>query len=67
VPFRPAASPSPTGLATLARSIVATLAEWGRRIRERDALAALTQRELSDIGITRVDAAQEFKKPFWRA
>jgi uncharacterized protein YjiS (DUF1127 family) len=46
--------------------VVALLIEWGRRERERDALAALTPRELRDIGITRVDAAREFEKPFWR-
>jgi uncharacterized protein YjiS (DUF1127 family) len=47
-------------------------AAWGRveswieRTRQRQALAALDDRMLRDIGITRVDAAREAGKPFWR-
>ena len=66
VPSWPAASRSLRRLAGLPRTVLAFLIEWGRRERERDALAALTLRELRDIGITRVDAAREFEKPFWR-
>jgi uncharacterized protein YjiS (DUF1127 family) len=66
VPPWPAASPSPRWLAGIAKTVFALLVEWSRRDRERDALAALTGRELRDIGITRVDAAREFEKPFWR-
>jgi uncharacterized protein YjiS (DUF1127 family) len=66
LPPWPAASRSPRRLVGIARSVVALLIEWGRRERERDVLAALTARELRDIGITRVDAAREFEKPFWR-
>jgi uncharacterized protein YjiS (DUF1127 family) len=43
------------------------IAEWLHRIESRRDLAALTDRELRDIGITRVDALGEAEKPFWRA
>jgi uncharacterized protein YjiS (DUF1127 family) len=39
---------------------------WYDRIRQRRALAALDDRSLHDIGISRIDAAQEWQKPFWR-
>ena len=42
------------------------LARWIERARQRRALAGLTDHELRDIGITRVDAAREAEKPFWR-
>lgn len=43
------------------------IAEWLHRIESRRDLAALSDRELRDIGITRVDALGEAEKPFWRA
>ena len=42
------------------------LATWIERMRQRNALAALDDHQLRDIGITRVDAARECGKPFWR-
>jgi uncharacterized protein YjiS (DUF1127 family) len=39
---------------------------WIARVRQRDALAALDDHELRDIGITRAEAAREWEKPFWR-
>lgn len=44
----------------------ATLGEWRRRIRDRRELAALDDRILSDIGITRAEALYLANKPFWR-
>lgn len=44
----------------------ATLRAWRRRIRERGELAALDDRMLSDIGVTRADAEAFSNKPFWR-
>jgi uncharacterized protein YjiS (DUF1127 family) len=41
--------------------------EWRRRSRDRRALAAMSDRALRDIGLTRYDAAYEASKPFWRA
>lgn len=41
-------------------------ASWIERSRQRDALAALDDRQLRDLGITRVDAERECEKPFWK-
>lgn len=41
--------------------------EWRRRARSRRELAALCDRCLRDIGVTRYDANREVRKPFWRA
>jgi uncharacterized protein YjiS (DUF1127 family) len=46
---------------------VALFKEWRRRVRGRAELAALSDRELHDIGMTRYDARREIGKPFWRA
>ena len=40
---------------------------WRRRAYERQALAAMTDLELRDIGANRCDALTEANKPFWRA
>jgi uncharacterized protein YjiS (DUF1127 family) len=42
------------------------VARWLETARQRGALAALDDHTLRDIGITRVDAAREAEKPFWR-
>jgi uncharacterized protein YjiS (DUF1127 family) len=41
--------------------------EWRRRLRDRRALATMSDRSLRDIGLTRYDADWEARKPFWRA
>ena len=46
--------------------VVASLGEWRRRSRERAELAALDDRMLNDIGLTRADAEFLGNKPFWR-
>jgi len=48
------------------RRFVALLRRWRARAEERRLLAAFDERRLSDIGITRLDAARECTKPFWR-
>src|SRR5262245_58056641 len=45
---------------------VALIARWLETARQRRVLAALDDRLLRDIGITRVDAMREAEKPFWR-
>jgi uncharacterized protein YjiS (DUF1127 family) len=47
--------------------LVALYQEWRRRAQGRAELAALSDRELRDIGVTRYDARREIGKPFWRA
>jgi uncharacterized protein YjiS (DUF1127 family) len=41
-------------------------ADWRRRVRDRRELALMSDRSLRDIGLTRYDAFQEIRKPFWR-
>ncbi|HEY1300939.1 MAG TPA: DUF1127 domain-containing protein [Stellaceae bacterium] len=48
------------------RGVFATLRTWRRRSRERAELAALDERMLRDIGITRIDAEFLSSKPFWK-
>lgn len=38
-----------------------------QRHRERNALSAMDDRLLRDIGVTRADVDQEINKPVWRA
>lgn len=45
---------------------VAMLRECRQRSRERAQLAALDERMLRDIGISRGDVLREINKPFWR-
>ncbi|HZS81712.1 MAG TPA: DUF1127 domain-containing protein [Stellaceae bacterium] len=40
---------------------------WRRRIRERQELARLGERDLHDLGLSRSDVYGEIGKPFWRA
>jgi uncharacterized protein YjiS (DUF1127 family) len=61
-PHRRASDPSQTLLGRAA----ALLRGWRRRARSRMDLAALDDRMLRDIGITRVDVWREINKPFWR-
>jgi len=53
------------------RATLAALAEmteeWSRRVRSRNELAAMSGRELRDIGVTGAERAYELSKPFWRA
>ena len=53
-------------LSDAGRRVVATLREWRRRTRARAELAALDDRTLKDIGLTRPDAEFLANKPFWR-
>jgi uncharacterized protein YjiS (DUF1127 family) len=39
---------------------------WRVRSYDRDELAKLDDRQLRDIGLTRYDALQEARKPFWQ-
>jgi uncharacterized protein YjiS (DUF1127 family) len=42
------------------------LAGWQQRARQRRELRRMSDRELKDIGLSRVDAEREAAKPFWR-
>ena len=47
--------------------LAATLRLLHRRIRERQALANFTERDLADFGATTADVYRELSTPFWRA
>jgi uncharacterized protein YjiS (DUF1127 family) len=47
--------------------MASAVSEWRRRSRDRRELAAMSDRSLRDIGLTRYDATYEASKPFWRA
>jgi len=42
------------------------IATWLQRARERHELAEMGERELHDMGISKIDAQAEYQKPFWR-
>jgi uncharacterized protein YjiS (DUF1127 family) len=42
------------------------LVEWRRRVSSRYDLMTLSERDLSDMRMTRMDAFNESTKPFWR-
>lgn len=47
-------------------SLMNQLLVWHRRRQERRLLAAMDDRALGDLGLSRIDARQEWRKPFWR-
>jgi uncharacterized protein YjiS (DUF1127 family) len=64
---RPSEIPSALILGTgpTLRGLSSLLKLWCERSRERHQLALLTDRDLHDLGLTRIDAQQEARKPFW--
>lgn len=51
----------------LATRTVGVVLIWQERATQRHALAALEERMLCDMGLSRADARREAAKPFWRA
>jgi uncharacterized protein YjiS (DUF1127 family) len=49
------------------RQLIALVETWQRRLRDRRELALMGERSLRELGLTRYDALQEIRKPFWRA
>ncbi len=47
--------------------MIETVREWRHRVRERELLASLNDRELADFGATRADVYRELNAQFWRA
>ena len=45
----------------------AVLNTWRQRARSRNELAHMTDMDLHDIGLSRMDVVTEVAKPFWRA
>jgi len=66
---RPASLAPGAGLAPrpgLLTRLVDLALDWSERARARHQLAALTEGELKDIGLSRADVSMETSKPFWR-
>jgi uncharacterized protein YjiS (DUF1127 family) len=49
------------------RKLAALVAEWRRRSRSRHELERLSERDLADMGLTRLDVVNETQKLFWEA
>jgi len=62
----PRLTAGPLGHQMVMAQLGALFGAWRRRVRERRALAEFTDRDLRDIGVTRVDVQNELAKPFWR-
>jgi uncharacterized protein YjiS (DUF1127 family) len=44
----------------------ALFCEWWHRVISRYELESLSERDLADMGMTRIDAFNEMQKPFWQ-
>ena len=51
---------------SLAASPLRRVLTWWERFRQRQALAAVDDWILKDIGVSRADAMREYDKAFWR-
>ncbi|MCB9959084.1 MAG: DUF1127 domain-containing protein [Rhodospirillaceae bacterium] len=54
-------------LSTWPLRLLDALLTWQQRAAERRHLAALDDRLLKDMGLSRADVAQELEKPVWRS
>lgn len=59
-------APDRTRPSRKARAALDLLRLWLRRGEERRELAGMSEQEWRDIGLTRIDAMREIRKPFWR-
>jgi uncharacterized protein YjiS (DUF1127 family) len=63
-------TPAPAELGSVRRSRVGSLLRriltWLERVRQRQALLALDDWVLKDIGLSRADVMREGDKPFWQ-
>jgi uncharacterized protein YjiS (DUF1127 family) len=63
----PAATSAPTSALGRVSALVIAFQEWQERHRTRRDLMRLSDYQLKDIGLTRIDAEEEFQKHFWEA
>lgn len=61
-----AAAPAARSLSSRIVSVVQLMFAWQERWEQRERLGGLDEHMLSDIGLSRADAARESGKPFWR-
>ena len=63
---KPLTLPVPArGIFNLFRAVLRQVRRWQQLHRERQALAALSDRALLDIGLHRYDVEDEARRPFW--
>ncbi len=55
------------GCLPLRAKLEALFAEWWRRFQSRYEIERLSERDLADMRLTRLDAVTETQKPFWEA
>lgn len=68
IAFRmPRLSSARTAAARVAGTLIATVRRWWRWRIERWELLSMTDHELRDIGLTRLDARRQADKPFRRS
>jgi uncharacterized protein YjiS (DUF1127 family) len=49
------------------RRVISLVGTWRLRMRDRRELKLMSEKSLRELGLTRYDALQEIRKPFWRA
>ncbi|MES2602792.1 MAG: DUF1127 domain-containing protein [Pseudomonadota bacterium] len=50
----------------IARAAASIFRTWRRRSRERRQLAAMSERDVNDMGMSWAEATAEIEKPCWR-
>jgi uncharacterized protein YjiS (DUF1127 family) len=55
------------GCLPLRTKLAALFAEWWWRLQSRYEVKRLSERDLADMRLTRLDAVKETQKPFWEA
>ena len=65
--FHPSARVAGGGQPSFLARVAATLRLWRKRIREKQALERLDERDLHDMGVSFSDVYSELRRPFWRA
>ena len=53
-------------LGSLLMAVLVSIDAMAERHRSRNALSALNDEQLKDIGLSRADAYREASRPFWR-
>lgn len=57
---------TPDHLGRVLKRCLTLLLVWEQRLKDRDTLQGMSQSRLRDIGLSRRQAMQEARKPFWQ-
>ena len=58
---------TPDHLGRILKRCLMLLLVWEQRLKDRDTLDGMSESRLRDIGLSRRQAMQEARKPFWEA